>query len=706
MTGLWIFRNFVTQSTVNISFMSQYSYLHIALRGELQGATRTIYSYPASGSEIDPRWNSTMVEPGAAIKRFLNATECYILQSSPLGHYFSLITRNTMNPERGYMMISILVDNGCALTGRQLMNAFTNLKKAFIEEENLTDEAVDEALAAASVPEEPLRLEAWMYHEPAEGVQLQEAAYRTFISQQELESIFSFPCQPDYSSYRCIIVVSATTSLRPGVKMPRITVPIRKLYSVVCHDGVTASSTQVYDGDRLELCFHKEGFKEHKENVIVGTPSAYTKYEGSTIMVRTAQQTGIRFERRIPVKVLSAKGAPLNGYTITLNGRPVNTMEPCIVLYEKDLQPGTEVDIHVQSNNYRPLKLKKPAEEMLVTEELELVMQPVEQGVTLRLDFGDGRVFEQQISIEKNTPEYNRLHSGNFHGFRAHRQVTEDDSEVYNVDVRITSRPVAPNFESARGESSASTETAGKAPVFENVSADAKPERPKIDTTLPKAEKTEPEEREEQPRETRKPVYPDYDSNDDEDDDDSSSTKGSGRRKMFIYGGLAVILLVIAAAVFLPGYTGNEDDPSPAEELTAIDGSEAPAPVAMTAEETEDVSYLNSYPVWEVAKLKSQMGKSLIEAIEAGDIDAVVNNDYFTVAGRATNDKALLFVDLIWKAKGSFSEASNRRLMRSAVKDGQLDLKKFSDNLAKRRPAEKENTAPRPSKPGAAPAAM
>lgn len=120
--------------------------------------------------------------------------------------------------------------------------------------------------------------------------------------------------------------------------------------------------------------------------------------------------------------MVSAKGAPLNGYTITLNGRPVNTMEPCLVFLEKDLMPGEEVDLLVQSNNYRPLKLKKPTEEMLATEELELVMQPVEQGVTLRLDFGDGRVFEQQISIEKNTPEYNRLHSGNFHGFRAHRQ--------------------------------------------------------------------------------------------------------------------------------------------------------------------------------------------------------------------------------------------------------------------------------------------
>ncbi len=150
-------------------------------------------------------------------------------------------------------------------------------------------------------------------------------------------------------------------------------------------------------------------------------------------------------------------------------------MDPFIELSKKDLQPGTEVEITVQSNNYRTLKLKKPSAEMLVTEELELVMQPIEQGVTLRLDFGDGRVFEQQISIEKNTPEYNRLHSGNFHGFRAHRLVTQDDSEVYNVDVRITSRPVAPNFESARGESA--TEPAHKAPKFENVSDEARPER-------------------------------------------------------------------------------------------------------------------------------------------------------------------------------------------------------------------------------------
>lgn len=291
--------------------MTDFSYIHIALRGEMQGATRTLYSYSPAGSDIDPKWGNTMVEPGAAVKRFLNASECYVLQESTAGHYISLITRNTVAPERGFMMISLLISNGCALTGRQVLNIFTGLKKAFIEEENLTDDAVETVLLEAGVPREPLMLEAWKYS-PADAPEESkgEAAYRTYISVQELESIFSFPGQPEYADYRCIIVVSATTSLRPGVKMPRITIPIRKQYGVVCPEGVTASASLVYDGDRLVLTYSKEGFNTHTETVVVGNPAAYTKYEGSTIMVRTAAQTGIRFIRRIPIKVTSTKGCP------------------------------------------------------------------------------------------------------------------------------------------------------------------------------------------------------------------------------------------------------------------------------------------------------------------------------------------------------------------------------------------------------------
>lgn len=666
-----------------------FNYIHIAFRGEAQGATRTLYSYSPAGSDIDPAWGNTMVEPGAAVKRFLNATECYVLQESELGHYISLITRNTLVPERGYMMISLLIENGCALTGRQVMGAFNALKKVFVEEENLNDDAVETALLEAGVPKEPVMLEAWRYTPSEQPREIKgEAAYRTYISVQELESIFSFPGQPEYADYRCILVVSATTSLRPGVKMPRITVAIRKQYGVVCPEGVTASAPLVYDGDRLVLTYSKEGFNSHTETVVVGNPAAYTKYEGSTIQVRTAAQTGIRFIRRIPIKVTSTKGVPLNGYTISVNGHAVSTVDPYIDFTERDLDPEGDVEIQVASNNYRPLKLKRPSAEMLTTEELVLELQPVEQGVTLRLDFGDGRVFEQQISIEKNTAEYNRLHSGNFHGFRAHRQVTSDHSEVYNVDVRLTNPPVAPNFETAKAD--AVSEVKQKAPKFVNVADEAAEERPRIDTTVP----TDPR------RDEVREEAPGYDPADDDDDDDAHARPYRRKFMLWLGIGLAAIVAVVAAVFLIPEGEALDATPAGETEMTSAEGDgaqPAQAPVAqMTPEESADAEYLNGNAAWDLTKLKSPMGQELAKAITDGDLEGLANNAYFAVPGRCTNEQARQIVEMAWRAIGSPNERGNSRKMRQGVQNGSVVLRDMVNSLARVRPSEGLNERPMP----------
>lgn len=655
--------------------MSDYAYIHVALRGEVQGATRTIYSYPSEGSSVDPRWNSTLAEPGAAMKRFLNASECYILQSTPTGHYISLITRNNVQPEKGYMMVSVLVDNGCSLTGRQVLALFNNLKKTLIEEENFKDEAIDEALHSAGLPVEPVRLRSWT-HTPPKGEPVADAAYRTYISVQELEAIFSFPDQPEYSDYRCILIVSATTSLRPGAKMPRITVQIRKQYNVICPEGVATSDPLVYDGDRMTLTYTKEGFNTHTENVVIGTPSAYTKYDGSTILIRTAAQTGIRFFRRIATKVISRKGTPLKGYTVSVNGRSISTMDPYIDFTEKDLQPGEEVDIQVASNNYLPLKLKKKSEDLLHTDELEMQLQPIEHGVTLRLDFGDGRVFEEQVSIEKNTPEYNRLHSGNFHGFRAHRQVTDDNSEVYNVDVSFTNPPVAPNFLTPDPDA----EKPHTAPKFENISDDdPEDDKPVIDQSLP--------------------VNDTADASDDKKDGEKSSTARSDRRKTFYIGlAIAAAVLAIVAWIWLVPQ-GNNGLAADDEQIAALeDGQGADTVPPMTPEEQSDADYLNRSATWTLDSLKSPMGISLAKAITEGDLNAFASNDYFAVSGRCTNSQANEAVELAWRAIGSPNAAGNARRMRNSVKQGSVNLREMVNSMARVRPSEGANESPRPKK--------
>lgn len=668
--------------------MTKYSYIHVCLRGEVQGATRTIYSYDPEGSGSDPEWNDTMVEPGAAIKRFLNANDCYVLQQSEAGHYISHITRNTLEPGKGYVMISMLIDNGCSLTGRQVYAALGNLRKVLVDENRHDDDAVEEALMQAEIPQEPVMLEAWRFTPADTDEEVAEAAYRTYITLQELESIFSFPGQPEYDAYRCVIIVSATTSLRPGVKMPRITVPIRKQYGVVCPEGVEASASLVYDGDRLTLVYSKEGFDTHEETVTVGNPSAYTKYEGSTIKVRTSAQTGIRFVRRVGVKVLSSKGMALNGYTISVNGQSVSTSEPFIEFTERDLKPGTEVEIQAASNNYRPLKITRSAEDMLVTDEIMLELQPVEQTVTLRLDFGDSRVLEQQITIEKSTAEYNRLHSGNFHGFRAHRQVTDDNSEIYNVDVRLINPPVAPNFDTARAD--AQGEGKKIAPVFENVSDEAVEERPRIDTKVPRKDDYVPES---------------YDDAEDGYDDDDTIAASRKRRRMYCWlgAGVAVILLVVGLAIFIPDGDGRPQSAQVAE-TTINSGEEGPADVQaiqvapMTPEEKADVDYLNGSAAWILSKLQSDMGRSLAEALTNGDLDALANNDYFAVKGRCTNEQANVLVDMAWRAIGSPNERGNSRKMRAAAVNGEVVLRDMVNSLAKVRPAENANERPRPQK--------
>lgn len=659
--------------------MADFQYIHIAFRGELQGATRTLYSYPSTSADenSDPEWDSKMVEPGAAIKRFLNATDCYVMQADSNGHYFSLITRDSIHPEHGSVMISILVNNGCALTGRQTLSIFNHLKRSFIEEGNLTDEAVDTALHQSSVPVEPMKLESWSYTPPTPDMTLQEAAYRTYISVQELESIFSFPAQPDYAPYRCVIVVSAASSLRPGVKMPRITTQVRKLYTVVCPEGVTSSVPQAYDGDRITLTYSKEGFNSHSETIVAGSPSSYVKNDGSTLQVRTSLQTGIRFIRKVGLSVVSAKGSDINGFTVSVNGRSINTMDPYIEFTERDLTPGEPVEIQVASNNYHPLRLKMPSEEILATDHLDLTLQPVEQGITLRLDFGDGRIFEEQISIEKNTPEYNRLHSGNFHGFRAHRLVTQDGSEIYNVDVRITSRPVAPNFETSAAHDEQPAH--GKAPVFEKISADSPATAP---------------------RQPYSPSITDSSDSDDVDSDDDVMIL-PWYRKTWLWVIVAILLVGIGAAAYyidFPSQSSTADAVPASDSIPADSTAVAIIPASpATPEEQADIDYLNANPVWDVARLQSPMAKELVDAINAGDIDALVNNPYFVVKGRCTNDKANQIADLVWRAKNSYSESSNKRTLRSAVKNGTITLHTLADDLAKRRPAEKENLAPRPS---------
>lgn len=665
--------------------MSVCNYLHIALRVEADSVTRTVLNYPYGDT---PGWEHQLVAPAAAIRRFLNATECYVLQQRESGRCFSLITRNILSPSDGYYMISLFVAAGCALTGKQVIALLSGLKKTLVEDGETSPEAIDGVIRQAGIPQEPLRLQSWAYRPAPADTPMRDAAYRTYISTSELAGIFSFPSQPEYDAYRCIIVVPASASLRPGTKMPRITAPIRKLYTILAPAGVELLRDTAYSGERVTVTYTRPGFNPRSETITVGNPSAFIRLEGSTIRVREPRECGVRFIRRIPLEVRSSKGGDVTGYTIAINGRSINTMEPYVDFTEKDLTEYATVEIKAASNGFSPLKIEKSTSHLLEADSLVLELDPIEQGVVLRLDFGDGRVVEQTISIEKNTPEYTSLRAGTFHGYRAHRTVNQDPddaSEIYTIDVSVDTAAVQPHTENITHAFQEASQP--EAPVFENISdesVDTEPE-PEIDTTVPVVATDE----------TASEI----------DLAEADMKKGPSRRNLMLAVAAAIILLVVVLVFFIPlGKTVGEsvdDLPGQAENadsVTAVAPENPEATPMSVSTLGADADYLNNNRRWEVGALSSPAGNSLMNAFAEGDVDAIANNEYFA-AGTCSNSRARKALELMWRAKNGPTRGSIARELKKAASSGTIDLDNLVDRLARVQPqASEANTSPLPTR--------
>lgn len=120
------------------------------------------------------------------------------------------------------------------------------------------------------------------------------------------------------------------------------------------------------------------------------------------------------------------------------------------------------------------------------------------------------------------------------------------------------------------------------------------------------------------------------------------------------------------------------------------------APVAAANDmEKADVEYLNSNREWKLADLKSEKYRALYTAMQQGDIQAIASNPYFSIAGTATNKRAVSVIDYLWKAKGTIQEKRNVGKLQELTKGDKFDLQVLIDDLSRYQPAD-PNSAPRP----------
>ncbi len=698
--------------------MSQYNYIRVSLYGQFGDELRTAMRFPTPAPGVQPE-KLTVFNPTKVLEQFNNARECYALWNTAAGCYYGLVTRNPLDPGSAAMLLSLLVPHGVILSGRQVISALGGLRKTLVEDSNYSDEAVIKVFHNAGLPEHVTPIAELREREnqmllPVES-QPKGTGYRIYANGHELDTILSFPYQEESRIYRRVLVVAATTSLKPDAKLAQLMSHIEREYWVECPQGVTAQPTYAAEGERVTLTFSKTGFNTCKQNITAGIPSPYAKIDGALIKVKTPAESGMSFTRRVKLNVLNAKGGAVHGYTISVNGRSINTMEPYIELTERDMTGGNKVQINVASNNFKPVKIEKDPSDMATAESIDIVLEPLETGILLRLDFGEGRLFEQHISLERNTPEYSQLHSGNFHGFRAYRITGQGMSEAYNVDVRSAAKPTAPTFDNISGNTTATSSNAAasgrKIPVFENISrTDSAPKPAKEELKPAKEENKQPK------TEPKEPKIPDYGTVDDE------PTPNNHKTGIIIGVVCSAILLVLALIFFLPTSTKTDEAEDPdiitAENIyvdndgvnvetvagpdaqpaaaTTQPAEPAQAPAAPVADEIADLAYLNGNATWRASELKTDKYRALVTAIQNGDLEAVANHEYFATAGRATNSEAVKVAEMAWDAIGTPNEGGNRRALQK-MEGKDVDIHALFLDLSRRRPS-KPNPNPRPGK--------
>ncbi len=606
------------------------------------------------------------------------------------------------------LTVTLLVEGDVLLSGRPIVNLLGAIKSRALGGETLTSDSMDRLIGESGFPEEPLRSECDMWVTSGNG----GVCSRTYASPGELANILGFPRQKDYERYRGIVVVPASVMMVGGEELPQITAPVDKSLMVVCPEDVTASAQRVGFSDHLKVTYSCKGFDPVAVMFEVGTTNRYVRINGPALIVNSAKHAGIVFRRRVPYSVVTSGGVPIDTYTILINGRTASRTEEGFEVSNTDFEDGT-VKITVSSTNFTTYSQTFTSETLEESMPLAVVLEPESKDILLRLDFGGGRVVEERLNIEKNTPEYNQLRAGRFHGFRAHR-LMGSTPETYNIDVKPT-YDATPTAKARVEEATLPLEPIMTAEPAEPVAA----ETPKTKVVFsgeiapkheggpeaPTFEKAPTAIWEEVKHERKAPEFTNETLGEKDDEPKRKyDYKKIGRIAGCVIAGI-IVIWVISKLVSGCGGEGDVVDSLnvTTDSIAIVDSTTGKiqpggqTTTAMTAEEKEDVAYLNDNKVWKKDRLKSEKYRTLFESMAAGEVDDIASNDYFAVNGRATNSEAVKAMDMMWEAKGTPQERAHRRILKEQASKGTLDIHRLYEDLARRMPkAEDYNRSARP----------
>lgn len=304
--------------------MSNYNYLKIDFYGQFNADTIHKLTYPEpynpnQGSAM--MWLNPIKDPRNMRTLFPQAQYGYKLHRDSNGTYYSLLTKYDQDAREGYVVITVMIGQQFEgqISGKTILNLLSTLKTKMLDTNNFSSAAVEQCLMACQMPvlnASPMRI--------MQVSNIPSSALRTYATNEELNDIFLFPNQPEYSRFGDVFVVNkawCVNGVPAGVSL--LSSPLLRSYHVVKPANVQCDAT-TQTGKTLMITYTKPGFAPLNIPVTInGMNNQYLQYEGSKITV--LEPANLPFKQRVSV-VVRVNGRPYSDSKVnaTIGNEPLH----------------------------------------------------------------------------------------------------------------------------------------------------------------------------------------------------------------------------------------------------------------------------------------------------------------------------------------------------------------------------------------------
>lgn len=275
------------------------------------------------------------------------------------GWWIAITKRNIHDSRQGYAMLSLCLGDNRPADGAQAIKVLRDAHEMFVTERQWDDQVAFNWTHHTNIDLIPCAQK--QFTMPKELKDYNNAAYRTYKTQEELDLAMTYIAQDGYSRFSSVFMVPQEAVVGESKRMHDITkqIPIRRELKIIPSWDCEVSLLTAFEGDTITITYHKNGQTSDPIMYKVGSQSEYatTDFNKNEVNINSAPKAQVSFYKHIRIQATDHMGHSLTGITLLDRNPYIRFDDQKQELIVSESMPG-KVSVSLRCRGYEDCKVK------------------------------------------------------------------------------------------------------------------------------------------------------------------------------------------------------------------------------------------------------------------------------------------------------------------------------------------------------------